>query len=353
LAKLADLIRYSFHIINIMFRPNGETMVTKSPLRPFIPRPEQSELIPEITGNSINGLNELQFRRPRYVYWGNNPDEIAHGPLQKWFYTVNPQNPDFALERAKRQKALDLPLVNISDMPLNWSKEGWEEQTDTFKALKIFDKLGATPFDQKWAYEGIDISFKNIIVMGFQHDYQNIEFAPKPEAGAEVMRQYSRAAAGAKFMANFIRNAGWDAEPLMGPMSGKITMIPAALAAGFGELGKHGSIINPEFGSSFRLSAVLTDAPVYHNSREEHNIDEFCSTCRICEDACPPEAIFKEKKTVRGVNKWYVDFDKCLPFFNEHQGCSICIAVCPWSRPGLGLNLAKKLKRRSQRKTDT
>ena len=22
------------------------------------------------------------------------------------------------------------------------------------------------------------------------------------------------------------------------------------------------------------------------------------------------------------VEKWYVDFDKCLPFFNEHHGCA-------------------------------
>ena len=54
-------------------------------------------------------------------------------------------------------------------------------------------------------------------------------------------------------------------------------------------------------------------------------------------------------KTVRGVEKWYVDFDKCLPFFNQTRGCAICIAVCPWSRPGVGLNLAAKLARRAER----
>ena len=49
-------------------------------------------------------------------------------------------------------------------------------------------------------------------------------------------------------------------------------------------------------------------------------------------------------------NTWYVDFDRCLPFFNEHQGCAICIAVCPWSRPGIGMNLAQKLMKRAQRR---
>ncbi len=85
-----------------------------------------------------------------------------------------------------------------------------------------------------------------------QHDYNAISEAPKPEAGLEVMRQYSRAAFGAKSVANWLRGLGWDAEPLTGPMSGKVTLIPPALASGFGELGKHGSIINPEFGASIK-----------------------------------------------------------------------------------------------------
>ena len=64
------------------------------------------------------------------------------------------------------------------------------------------------------------------------------------------------------------------------------------------------------------------------------------------------QAIASDKQLVRGDVKWYVDFDKCLPFFNEHQGCAVCIAVCPWSRPGVGLNLANKLERRLARKVE-
>jgi epoxyqueuosine reductase len=132
-------------------------------------------------------------------------------------------------------------------------------------------------------------------------------------------------------------------------MTGRILMIPPALECGFGELGKHGSIINPEFGSAFRLGAVLTDAPFAVTPRREHGIDGFCQSCRVCEDACPPEAIAPEKRLVRGETRWYVDFDRCIPFFAETSGCAICIAVCPWSRPGVGLNLAAKLARRAER----
>lgn len=76
-------------------------------------------------------------------------------------------------------------------------------------------------------------------------------------------------------------------------------MIPPALACGFGELGKHGSLINPELGASFRLSAVLTDAPFAVTSPAQHGIDIFCQSCRVCEDACPPEAIAPIKQMVR------------------------------------------------------
>ena len=162
----------------------------------------------------------------------------------------------------------------------------------------------------------------------------------------QVTRQYCRAAEAAKKLAGRLREQVMDSETVTGPMVGKILMIPPALECGFGELGKHGSLINPEFGSGFRLGAVLTDAPFATTPRREFGVDDFCSRCRVCENACPPFAIKPEKEMVRGTHKWYVDFDKCIPFFAETSGCAICIAVCPWTMPGVGLNLAKKLARR-------
>ena len=61
--------------------------------------------------------------------------------------------------------------------------------------------------------------------------------------------------------------------------------------------------------------------------------DDFCTNCRVCTDACPPEALPETQQWVRGTETGYVDFDRCLPFFNETKGCAICIAVCPGRRP--------------------
>ena len=213
----------------------------------------------------------------------------------------------------------------------------------------LCEKLGVTQVDPDWVIEGFDVTLPKVVVIGVQHDYGQLSHAPEPEAGLDVMEQYRRAAHAAKTIAGWLRGQGWQADPLTGPMTSALTMIPPALACGFGELGKHGSIINPEFGAAFRLSAVLTDAPLTLTPQQDYGIDGFCQNCRICEDACPPEALSPGKQTVRGAQKWYVDFDKCLPFFNQTHGCAICIAVCPWSRPGVGPNLAAKLARKRER----
>ncbi|MEL6168917.1 MAG: 4Fe-4S dicluster domain-containing protein [Pseudomonadota bacterium] len=305
--------------------------------------------MPSISGNDVNGLGETAPRRPSVVYWAPNPADIAHGRMQQWFYTVDPGLPAFRDEREKRRAAIAAPLPDLALDRVSLSAEAWRKELNSFVDTEVCDMIGAAELDEAWLFEGHKADWRNVIMMGFQHDYAEIEKAPDPHAGAEVMRQYSRAAIAAKILAGAMRRKGWDAEPVTGPMTGALALIPAAIAAGFGELGKHGSIINPDFGSSFRLSAVLTDAPVPLSAPRDHGVDDFCAACRICEDACPPEAIAPKKKTVRGIEKWYVDFDRCLPFFNETQGCAICIAVCPWSRPGIGLNLAAKLERRARR----
>ena len=163
--------------------------------------------------------------------------------------------------------------------------------------------------------------------------------------------QYNRAARVAARLTNHIREQGYNATPFLGPMGGALNMIPAAIAAGFGELGKHGSMINRTYGSGFRLSAVATDMPLIDDAPDRFGADEFCESCQVCRNACPPDAISDEKRPVRGEVKWYVDFDKCIPYFGEHLACGICIAVCPYTRPGIAPSLIAKMARRAERKS--
>ncbi|MFT4959386.1 MAG: epoxyqueuosine reductase [Paracoccaceae bacterium] len=325
-------------------------MARPNPHRPFIPDPAQVAVTPETSGNTVNGLGDPEQRRPNMVYWAPDPDDIAHGAMQQFFYAQSAKVPEFAVKRAERIALFETPLSPIADQAAHMSPDDWTAGLDRFVLDETCERIGVTEMNADWVYEGREVTQSRIIIIiGVQHDYDEIRTAPEPQAGLEVVSQYIRAGVAAKHVAGWIRQQGWDAEPVTGPMTGALTMIPPALACGFGELGKHGSLINPEFGSSFRLAAVLTDAPFASTPARDFGIDEFCQSCRICEDACPPEALYSQKQTVRGVEKWYVNFDKCLPYFNQNHGCAICIAVCPWSRPGVGVNLATKLARRSER----
>jgi len=324
-------------------------MAAKNRFRPFTPNPEMVALLPNILGNEINGRGEPVVRRPKMVFWSPDPDKIEFGEVQKWFYQQEPPDPELMKERAKRKEILDAPLPELAATPANRTATEWISALDQFVDKGECEMVGVAKMKPEWVYQHHETDFENVIMLGVQHNYDLLKSAPDQVAGTDVTRQYGRAALVAKNVAGWLREQGWDAEPVTGPMVGKILMIPPALECGFGELGKHGSLINPEFGSAFRLGAVLTDAPFATTPKREFGIDDFCSRCRVCEDACPPIAIQPEKQTVRGEQKWYVDFDKCIPFFAETSGCAICIAVCPWSMPGVGENLVVKLARRAKR----
>ena len=306
-------------------------------------------MFPEVSGNAVNGLGETDFRRPRPIYW-HDPDTLDHGALQKWFYTQNPDND--AVRSARKARAIiqaqDVPEVAATRIVRSASER--TELLTRHAATLDLDLFGIARMDPDWVFEGHSVDKEFIVMIGVAHDYEEIATAPKDRAGAEVVRQYGRGLKASKDIAAWFRNEGWDAIPHGGPMAGPVVLIPPAIACGFGELGKHGSVINPDFGASFRLACVLTDTPLLPTSSESFGVDDFCTNCRICSDACPPDAILPEKATVRGAEKWYVDFDKCIPFFNENFGCGICIAVCPFSRPGIGANLVAKLARRRERK---
>ena len=106
------------------------------------------------------------------------------------------------------------------------------------------------------------------------------------------------------------------------------------------------AIINRDLGSNFRLAAVSTGLPLILDAPDDFGADEFCVNCQVCTEACPPQAIYETKQIVRGARKWYVDFDKCIPYFVDYKTCGICLAVCPWSRPGVADNLLVKMARR-------
>jgi epoxyqueuosine reductase QueG len=302
-------------------------------------------LWPSLSGNVINGVDEEAQRRPSPIYW-HSPDSTPHGPLQRWFYARSAGDPRLAQARAERQRVLDTPMPSVSSAKTEMSPADRTQAVKAAATAAGADLVGITQVRPEWVFEGYEVSHRWIIMLGVAHDYEQMKHAPEPQAGAEVVRQYGRGNLVARHVASLIRSHGYAAEPHGGPMAGPIVLIPPAIECGFGELGKHGSIINRKFGSNFRLACVMTDVELQTDAQDDFGADMFCTNCRLCVDMCPPEAITQEKKLVRGEVKWYVDFDKCLPYFNETMGCGICLVACPWTRPGVAVRLADKLARR-------
>ena len=100
-------------------------MAKLNPYRPFIPNSEMVVRLPTVTGNTINGLGETEQRRPKLVFWAPNPDDIAFGEVQKWFYMCQPDSPEMATERAKRQVVLDAALPDLNPLALEQSPSAW------------------------------------------------------------------------------------------------------------------------------------------------------------------------------------------------------------------------------------
>ena len=321
-----------------------------NPRRPkrgsYKPRTETLALL-KVSGNPINGLGETTPRRPSPFFW-HPPDQHPFGELQIVARKSSrncPGSPE-AFQAAYNYPEL-IPVAAVrNDAPAG-------QLANDVRAFALdheADDLGIAPMDPLYAFEGYTINEASVIVLALAHNYERLKEVPSDETNGvgvvDVGDQYARGTRSSYALANWIRSQGYIANPYPGPSAGALLLIPPAIASGLGELGKHGSLISRKFGSGVRLAGVTTDMPLVATSPGRFGADEFCSTCQVCTNACPPGAISEQKQLVRGVERWYVDFDKCIPFFAEAASCGICIAECPWTRPGVRPKLLATMARR-------
>ncbi|TCK72833.1 4Fe-4S dicluster domain-containing protein [Acidipila rosea] len=310
------------------------------------PKPEISSLL-RVSGNPINGVGEGTPRRPSPFFW-HPPDQHPWGELQ----IVARQNSRKCPGSAEAfQAASSYPELNAVSATRNDAPaETLTEEVRRFALSNEADDIGIAPMDPLYVFDGYAIDHPLVIVLALAHNYERLREVPSDETNGvgvcDVGDQYAKGTRSSYTLANWIRAQGYQADPYPGPSAGALVLIPPAIAAGLGELGKHGSLINPRFGAGVRLAGVTTDMPLIPTSPRRFGADDFCSTCQVCTQACPPGAITPKKQMVRGVERWYVDFDKCIPYFAEAASCGICIAECPWTRPAVRPKLLATMARR-------
>ncbi len=315
----------------------------------FVPSEEQMALMPDVSGNDVNGLGETEIRRPSPIYW-QTPELTPFGPLMQFFVDRAPRDEHLYKTQMKTDEIRARTVPPVSKKRVEKDAVDWSQLVKEVGFESGAVAVGITKMRPEWIIDTFDVPYENVVTIGVAMDFENLKTAPDVPAAAEVVKQYGRAHLVTHSIAAWIHEQGWNAVSYGGSNNVPILLIPPAIESGLGELGKHGSLINREQGSVLRLGGLVTDMPLEYDSPDEFGVDDFCLNCKACQNACPPEAIHSEKKMVRGIEKWYVDFDKCLPYFNEHTGCGICLAVCPWSRPGVPENLIKKIAKRKYHK---
>jgi Pyruvate/2-oxoacid:ferredoxin oxidoreductase delta subunit len=314
-------------------------------VRPLDPPPATYSFgyrAPPTSGNEINGHGSPTRSRPKKVFHNPGGESLPWDALDGFFSLTNPR----AVVRhivgniwqlRRRDGPVAPRRVDVDD------PAAMAEQIKT-KARELgADLVGMAQLNDDVLYDGAEVPYRFAVSLGLRMDREEMRNVPQPRAAVEVLRVYRAVSRIAIELGEHIRSLGWPARAYGNPNSTDLLHIPLAVQAGLGQLGKHGSLICKEHGSNVRLATVVTDLPLAVDQPVDIGVDDLCLTCRRCVIDCPPDAIYNEKQLVRGEIKWYVDFDKCIPYFTKTHGCAICIQVCPWSEPGRGPKLSDKL----------
>lgn len=299
-----------------------------------------------LSGNVINGVGKSTFERAVQVFHGSGARQLEWAKLEQFFALINPF-------RVYWLNLVNRWMLRRADGPIARQRQAVDDPHAMAKAIKAraiacgAGAAGIAPVTEKALYKDYDVDYPNAVVVLMPMDSEEMAFVTSNRAGTETMRAYMEITRTVIALAEHIRAMGWRARAYA--EAADILHIPLAIDAGLGQLGKHGSLICREFGSSMRIASVLTDLPLAHDKPVDIAVDDLCLGCRRCTIDCPVDAISDSKQMVRGVEKWYVDFDRCAPYFTHTVGCGICIEVCPWTIPDRGHSLSEKLlaKRRA------
>ncbi len=173
----------------------------------------------------------------------------------------------------------------------------------------------------------------------------------------EYLREYERVnrllSELAEKGAAWLRQQGYRAEPLAATVDkvdeySLFTRLPhktIATRAGLGWIGKTALLITKQYGAAFRMSSILTDAPLAVGVAQNESL---CGKCTACVDACPVGAASGKNWQV-GMSREEL-FDAVACYHNAlAMGraigntkpsviCGICVAVCPHTRRYVGVD---------------
>jgi reductive dehalogenase len=250
-------------------------------------------------------------------------------------------SPEEATERVKGYtRSLGADLVGITEINPLW----------------IYSHRGEI-YHENWEDWGkeINIEHKCAVVFAMEMSVEMVGTAPHSPTIIESMKNYARGAYIATQLASYIANLGYAATANH-LLHYDAVLVPLAVDAGLGELGRLGYLITKKFGPRVRLGAVTTDLPLIPDKPVDIGVEDFCKICKKCALCCPSNSIqaARDQTAVNGLLRWKLNAETCYDYWGKvGTDCNICMRVCPWSHARtfphkiiLALNTRNRMARR-------
>lgn len=276
---------------------------------------------PEMTGPLLDFLAGLEYRKMAkrnklsLYMWGDNEN---WGMIRQILEMIGGQHPTDQDVSPNRED--DLSIL----------KNSIKEYANSLGLL-----CGVTKVDRRFIADAADEEFPydTAIVLGKPMNRDLIQEIPNPGGNLWDFETYINLGKKVFDVAQFVRSKGYRAFA-RAAVDPTIKYPPHAIMSGLGELGAGGWVITREYGPWLRWTMLSADVDLIPDQPVDLNMAEYCESCLRCINACPADAITKEKIWYRGVLKRKVDNKKCFPVFEKYDGCGICLKVCPIGRFG-------------------
>lgn len=249
------------------------------------------------------------------------------------------ESPTWYAKRTGRAKAASqrwMDLAPLRDGPVKPERADIADPAEMSERIKAkarelgADDVGMTALRPDFIELGVDLPHDNVIAIICYEDYEKALDSPAA-VEIEAMEVYAKCAEIATELARFIRaELGFEAVAHHNG-SCQIQAIPVFHAVGFGELGRNGSLIHPEFGCNFRPGFVTTTLPLASDAPRTFGVQDYCTVCNLCRQNCPGDAIPDDYIMTDGIKRWLTNIEKCYPYSRFRESyCHICVDVCPY-----------------------